>query len=150
MKKNKQLIDELVNTFMNFKKVKFQNSTNFRGLTHSEKMFLFMLKDISKDNIVSLSLIRERMMLAPSTITPIVTLLEEKKLIQRNIDKMDRRNITLKISLKGEEYINEIQKEIEDQMSNYIEYIGENDTKQLIRLISKTTEFFSRKEDNNI
>jgi DNA-binding MarR family transcriptional regulator len=144
---SKELIEELVNTFMNFKRVKFQNATSFGGLTHNEKMILFILDDISKDNLVSLSVLRERIGLAPSTITPIITLLEEKGLIERNIDKNDRRNITLRISPKGEEYTNKVQKEIKDKMSKYIEYIGENDTKQLIRLISKTTDFFSRKED---
>lgn len=140
-----ELIEELVSTFRNFKRIKFQNDSSCGDLTHNEKMILFILSDISKDSIVSLSTLRERMKLAPSTITPIITLLEEKGLIQRNIDENDRRNIFLRISTKGEEYINKVQIEIKNKMSKYIEYIGENDTKQLIRLISKTTDFFERK-----
>lgn len=142
-----ELIEELINTFRNFKKIKFQKISVCGELTHNEKMILFILSDISKDKIVPLSALRERMKLAPSTITPIITLLEEKGLIQRNIDKNDRRNIFLKISPKGENFTNKVQIEIKDTMSKYIEYIGENDTKQLIRLISKTTEFFERKDD---
>jgi len=148
--KNHKLIEELMHVFMDFKKNKFQNSTHCDGLTHNEKMILFVLRDISKDNKVSLSVLRERIKLAPSTITPIITLLEDKKLIERNIDKNDRRNIFLKVSPKGEEQIDRVQIEVKNVMSKYIEYMGEDDTKQLIRLISKTTEFFNRKEDKEI
>jgi DNA-binding MarR family transcriptional regulator len=142
---NDQLIEELVNTFRNFKKMKFRNDKDCGEFTHNEKMILFILSDISQDNIVSLSVLRERMRLAPSTITPMISVLEKKGLIKRNIDKNDRRNISLQISSKGREFTNRIQAEIRDQMSKYIEYIGEDDTKQLIRLIAKTTEFFKRK-----
>lgn len=146
---NNELIEELISTFRKFKKIKFHSGGNCgdsSDLTHNERMILFILSDISKDGIVSLSVIRERMKLAPSTITPIITLLEEKELIQRNIDTNDRRNIFLKISSKGEEFISRVENEIKNEMSKYIEYIGEEDTKQLIRLISKTTMFFEGKE----
>ncbi|MDD2376314.1 MAG: MarR family transcriptional regulator [Clostridia bacterium] len=146
-KPNNELIEELMRAFMDFKRNKIQNIASCEGLTHNEKMILFSLHDISKDNKVSLSVLRERMKLAPSTITPIITLLEEKELIERNIDKNDRRNIFLKISPKGEEQINRVQFEVKEVMFEYIKYMGEDDTKQLIRLISKTTEFFTRKED---
>jgi len=149
-KNNNELIEELMHVFMNLKKYKFQDFTNCAGLTHNEKMILFILHDISKDNRVSLSVLRERIKLAPSTITPIITLLEDKKLIERNIDKSDRRNIFLKISPKGEEQIERVRIEVKSVMSKYIEYMGEEDTKQLIRLISKTTEFFNRKDDKII
>ncbi|MDF2865640.1 MAG: transcriptional regulator, MarR/EmrR family protein [Clostridia bacterium] len=140
-----ELIEELIETFRNFKKIKLKQVSNCGEFTHNEKMILFILKDISKDSRVSLSTLRGRMKLAPSTITPIITLLEEKGLIERNIDKTDRRNIFLQISPKGEEFTEKIQIEIKNEMSKYIEYIGEDDTKQLIRLISKTTDFFERK-----
>jgi len=149
-KKENQLIEELMHTFMDFKRNKFQHVTSCEGLTHNEKLILFILHDISKDNKVSLSVLRERIKLAPSTITPIITLLEEKGLIERNIDKTDRRNIFLQISPKGTKQIDIVQIEVKEVMSKYIEYMGETDTKQLIRLITKTTEFFNRKEDKNI
>jgi len=146
-KKNDELIEELMNVFMNLRKYKFHDFKNCVELTHNEKMILFILHDISKDNKVSLSLLRERIKLAPSTITPIITLLEQKKLIERNIDKNDRRNIFLQISPKGKEQIDKVQIEVKKVMSKYIEYMGENDTKQLIILITKTTDFFNREED---
>lgn len=113
-------------------------------------MVLFVLHRISKDNKVSLSVLRERIKLAPSTITPIITLLEKKELIERNIDKSDRRNIFLQISPKGVEQIDKVHSEVKNAMSKYIIYMGEDDTKEMIRLISKTTEFFNGKEDKKI
>lgn len=148
MKENKdELIEELVHSFRDFKRIKLQNSFGCSELTHNERIILFVLNDISNDNKVSLSVLRERIKLAPSTITPIITLLEEKGLIERNIDKTDRRNIFLSISPKGQEYTKKVQADINGEMSKYIDFIGEEDTKQLIRLIKKTTEFFSGKED---
>ena len=149
-KTNNELIEELLDGFMDLKKNNFHNFTNSVGLTHNEKMVLFVLHHISKNNIVSLSVLREKIRLAPSTITPIITMLEEKGLIERNIDKSDRRNIFLKISPKGVEKIDQVHKDVKDVMSKYITYMGQDDTKQVIRLISKTKEFFTRKEDNKI
>ena len=149
-KPNNELIEELLQSFMNLKKNNFHNITNSVGLTHNEKMVLFVLHRISKDNKVSLSVLRERIKLAPSTITPIITLLEKKELIERNIDKSDRRNIFLQISPKGVEQIDKVHSEVKNAMSKYIIYMGEDDTKEMIRLISKTTEFFNGKEDKKI
>lgn len=149
-KDNSELIDELMHTFMNLKKIKFHNMVTCDGLTHNEKIVLFVLHDISKDSKVPLSALREKIKLAPSTITPIITLLEDKGLIERNIDKSDRRNIFLQISAKGEEHIDKVQFEVKKELSKYIKYMGEEDTKELIRLISKTINFFNGREENKI
>lgn len=147
MKNNDVLIEELMYTFRKFKKIKMCNEKNSTGLTHNEIMVLFILNDISSNKKVLLSTLRQRIKLAPSTVTPIITLLEEKGLIERDIDKEDRRNIYICISPKGEEYTKKVEKFIKDEMNEYIEYIGEEDTKELIRLISKTINFFNGREE---
>lgn len=147
MKNNDKLIEELMYTFRKFKKIKLCNDVNLEGLTHNELIVLFILNDISNNKKVLLSTLRERIRLAPSTVTPIITLLEEKGLIVRDIDKEDRRNIYICISPLGEEYTKKAQKYIKDEMNEYIEYIGEEDTKELIRLISKTINFFGGREE---
>lgn len=146
-KENDKLIDDLMKVFMGFKKVKSHGFAHCEGLTHNEKLIMFILHDISKDSKVSLADLRKRMELAPSTITPLIAGLEEKGFIERNIDKEDRRNIYLEISSKGKEHMNHVQKQIKLSLSEYINYMGDTDTKELIRLMSKTTEFYLRKEE---
>jgi DNA-binding MarR family transcriptional regulator len=150
MKNNDELIEELMYNFRNYKKIRLCNEFTLTGLTHNEIIVLFVLNDISSDKKVLLSTLRERIKLAPSTVTPIITLLEQKGLIERDIDKEDRRNIYICISPLGEEYTKNVKKFIKDEMNEYIEYIGEEDTKELIKLISKTINFFNGREENKI
>lgn len=146
-RKKDKLIEELTNVFLDFKKIKIQAITSCEEVTHSEKMVLCILKDISKDSIALLSELRDKIKLAPSTITPVITLLEKKRLIERHIDKSDRRNIYIKITSHGKDLTSKIKIEMMEELNRYIEYMGFEDTEQLIKLFKKTARFFSRKDE---
>lgn len=145
--KDNELIEELIYNFRSLKRMKFNKPKVCDKLTHNERMILFVIYENIKNDKISLALIRKNLKLAPSTITPIITSLENKGLIERKIDKNDRRNIYLRITQIGLEYTNKVQIEIKEDLTKYIEYIGKEDTKKLIRLITKTIEFFDRKEE---
>lgn len=149
---NQQLANELIELFMGIKKKHFHNIIKVKGHTHNEKLVLFLLHDMlenSKSKEVSLARLREKIKLAPSTVTPILNSLESKRLIERVIDKEDRRNIYIKLSKEGKKFTKEAHKELEDMVHDYIEYMGQKDINEFIRLTKKTEKFLKeRKEDN--
>lgn len=147
MENNNDLVNSLMKTFMEFKRLSFQNIMDNPDLTHNQRFTLCILKKLSENDKVSLSTLRENLKLAPSTITPIVSSLEEQGYIKRNIDKADRRNIYIQITKNGKIYMDIAYKELYNKISEYIDYMGEKNTNDLIRLISKTTEYFKEKKE---
>ncbi len=149
---NQQLANELIEQFMCIKKMSFHNIIKVEGHTHNEKLVLFLMYDMLKnsaENVVLLSSVREKIKLAPSTITPILNSLEEKGLIERIIDKKDRRNIYIKLSKKGKNFTKETHEKLEELIYSYIKYMGEKDINEFIRLTKKTKKFVKERMDKN-
>lgn len=146
--KNQQLANELIEQFMGIKRQHFHNIIKVEGHTHNEKLVLFLMYDIlseTKEEVVSLAILRKKIRLAPSTVTPILNSLEEKGLIERIIDKKDRRNIYIKLSEKGKKFTSKAHEKLEDIVYSYIEYMGEEDINEFIRLFKKTEKFIEER-----
>lgn len=150
---NNKLAEELMDVFMSIKNQQFHKIIEVDGYTHNKKLVLFILHDVyleTGENKILLSVLRDRIRLAPSTITPLIASLEKDGLIERVIVKEDRRNIYLKLSKKGINFTNEAHTSLYNNVSEYIEYMGENDTEEFIRLLLKTKKFFEERKENNI
>jgi DNA-binding MarR family transcriptional regulator len=147
MKKD-ELAKEVVESLIKLRKSKIHDMTGCFDLTHNENLVLFIIHDMAIDGKVSLSILRDKIKLAPSTVTPIINSLEKKELIVRNIDREDRRNIYLNLSEKGTEYTKKAYDSLVKRVSNFINYMGEDDANELVRLVSKATEYIKEKEKN--
>lgn len=103
----------------------------------------------SNDNVVSLSNLRKKIKLAPSTITPILNSLETRGLIERIIDKDDRRNIYLKLSSDGQKFTKSAHDLLENMVFEYIKYMSIEDIREVIRLARKTENFIKERMEKN-
>lgn len=145
---NEDLTRELLKIFIMLKKSHFHDIVEIKELNQNQKIVLFIMHDISVGNKVSLSDIRQKICLAPSTVTAIITSLEEDGLIERNIDKNDRRNIFLQITPKGLEYTNRAHQNMMKNLNQYIDYMGEEDARTLLRLVKKTANYFEERKND--
>ncbi len=141
--KNNDLVYELIESMLELKKVKSHSICIDDNLSGNEKMVLFIIKNIGNDNGILLSKVRNKIKFAPSTVTPIITSLEEKGLIERKIDKKDRRNIYIYLSEKGEKFTENVNDRWRSSLKGYIDYIGEKDALEIIRLINQTKEYIN-------
>ena len=142
----KEIIDELMNALINFKNHQIKNCINTPNMTHNQMLTMYILHDLEENNKVSLLKLRKNMRLAPSTITPIITSLEKDGLILRKIDESDRRNIFLTLTKKGREHTKYIHDKMQKELSEYIEYMGEDTIYSLIDNINKTIIFFEERK----
>ncbi|MEG2348353.1 MAG: MarR family transcriptional regulator [Clostridia bacterium] len=141
--------EQLLEAVIKFKKARPKRLACIKDLNPSEQFALFILEDLSKNNEIQLSQLRKYMKIAPSTLTQVVNSLEKKELIERNIDKSDRRNIYLKVSKKGSEFTKKAHGMMEDMLSEYIEAMGKEDIKEIIRLLNKTLNYFEERRNKN-
>lgn len=138
---NEELVYELLEAFSNLKRTNLNYMFPKDGLSHNERMILFIIHNLSKGDRISLSIIRDKIKLAPSTITPIISSLEKRGFIERKIDENDRRNIYIFLSSNGKKFTEKVDNELKNMLYEYIKYMGKNDTNEIIRLIKKTREF---------
>lgn len=146
---NEELVYELIEALNNLKKSNINCMHPKDKLSNNERMVLFIIHNVGSNNRISLSIIRDKIKLAPSTITPIITSLEKRGLIERKIDTKDRRNIYIYLSSKGEKFTKQVDIELKNILNEYIKYIGDEDTKKLIYLINKTKKFMEKKKGEN-
>ena len=139
---SEELTYKLLNSIRKFQKKQFLKTLKLDRFNTNEIMILHMIYTFAKeeDNI-QLQKVRDMLGLAPSTITSIITSLEEKELIERIIDKNDRRNICLNVTDKGNKAIKDIDTNLAKLITSYVNYMGEEDIKKFIELIDKSEQF---------
>jgi len=69
--------------------------------------------------------------------------LEEKGMITREIDVEDRRKIIVRITPKGTDHLEEWQKKHIEDIREILESLGEDDAKELVRIIGRIAEILS-------
>lgn len=138
-KSSEKFIHELIELKKAIHTTKLQQNRN----SIYKELALHVIYKNSKDSMISVADFRKNMKLAPSTITSILTDLENQGFIKRIIDKTDRRNICIKITKLGIDNINTTHQIFIDKINKYIEYMGKNDIESLINIINKTIQYLN-------
>lgn len=87
------------------------------------------------DDGVSAGELCRRLHVVPGRMADILKRLEEKKLIVRSRDSTDRRVIKARITEKGRSVSNEKRTEIREEYRGLFDILGEDDVRELIRLL---------------
>jgi DNA-binding MarR family transcriptional regulator len=93
---------------------------------------------------VTPSMISEELGLSKSALTAILNSLEEKKYIERELSKEDRRMIMLKLTEKSVALHEEYHSKVNSSILNLANYLGEEDTEKFIQLITKANNFLNK------
>lgn len=104
LKKQAEELSELTFLLARACEVKEKFFTKKFNLTSAEFRCMRLLDDNTKLNVKDIA---TKMKLSPSRITQIISSLEEKELINRKIDKKDRRNIIVSINKKAHPLVEE-------------------------------------------
>lgn len=84
--------------------------------------------------------ISEKMGISSARIASILNALERKELVTRRIDPTDRRKILVKLTGEGSAKALAHREEALSEMENILRGMGEDDTKELIRLLRKLSD----------
>ena len=130
----KQLSDA-VKTGAHYNFITLRSATSLRPGEYALLSYIWDHKD--REGGVKISDISRFMRVTPPTVTPIVGRMEKQGYINRVTSKQDRRVANLFLTPKGKEALDECNEKRSEQFSNLIEILGEDDTKELIRILKK-------------
>lgn len=125
-----------------------QNSVS--ELTRSEYELLVMLvmsKDADK-KALTVTEISNLLQITPAGVTHLINPLEGAGYIERLQDPNDRRIVRIGLTDKGSQAAEVIIAEVRENLIGLINHLGEEDSKTLIRLMTKAIEFFGSQLEN--
>ena len=130
---NKILMNELVTSL---EKVYFMEA--FTHLTEFLQGELYILHYISQnlDEEINPSSISEKLHLTRPRVTAILSTLKQKGYIETEQNEEDRRRLAVRITEEGLNFINERQINAKAYFQVFIDSVGEENTKELIRIIN--------------
>jgi DNA-binding MarR family transcriptional regulator len=148
-KTSSDLTQELFQIMKQFPRPKLRQSS-IDGLTQSEYELLVMLViSLDKDKTAStVTEISNLLKITPAGVTHLINPLEQAGYIERLQDPNDRRIVRIGLTSKGTQVAEALISEVQENLIGLIKYLGEEDSKTLIRLLSKAIEFFAAQFGN--
>lgn len=141
----------VVKAFMNFKRAELQNF-KVPGLKRSETRFLFMLhqglRHSDHEQGMKVSDATAILRVSKPSVTQQINALEEKKLIVRSQDPVDKRAAYIQLTEKGKEVVEQIISTFHKNFEDMTLFLGKEEMERLISLLDKLTEYLNKKAEN--
>ena len=99
------------------------------------------------DGNIYLSEMSERLCMTKAALSHMANHMEEKGYLTREINKSNRRKVTVTLTEQGHEAIEEAGIEFDQVLSDILSRLGEEDTKELIRLFNRFANIAEELED---
>lgn len=99
----------------------------------------YYLKD--HDDFPQPSKLSEILYVKPATISPVINRLEEMGYIERRYSKVDRREVYIAFTEKGEIRAEEMHNEVTEYYNKLLEYVSEEDLEAFFRFTERVDEF---------
>ena len=134
------LIDEFMQMVFRLHKVKMLSLV--QNINTNEGYTLIRLSE-HKDTINQICFheeLQKHLAVTKSAISQIISSLEDKGYITREIDRNDRRKFEFSITGKGEELVKELRNTMDFVIKETITRFGEDNMRQLIRLFNQFTD----------
>lgn len=141
-----QLGEELARVITQFWKMDRKKGP-YRGINQSELTLLINLKflNIPSPKGIKVSDLSSRLCITSAAVTQVINSLEEKGYVERLADPKDRRVVLVALTSMGEDLIKLAYKDHIGFLSGLVGYLGEKDSKELIRLLSMALTYIQEK-----
>ena len=141
MNEYKELADEFFDKLYLFKNINHQKEIDV-----SLKGEVFTLLYLYKEGDCKLpSDISCEMNISTARVTAILNTLEEKKMIERKIDDIDRRKIQVKLTNKGLKEAKKHNDKVINNLIDMFELLGKEDSEEFVRIITKIVDLNIKK-----
>jgi DNA-binding MarR family transcriptional regulator len=148
-KESLDLTHELFQLMKQFPNLKLKQSAII-DLTRSEYELLVILKMNVDDQktAISVSEISNLLQITPAGVTHLINPLEEKGFVKRLPAPNDRRIVLIGFTNKGTKTAEAIIADVQREFIGLVNYLGEEDSRTLVRLMSRALEYFASQFEN--
>lgn len=148
-KVSQELTRDLFQLMKQFPTPKLKQSA-IDGLTRSEYELLVMLviKFEGDKKALTVTEISNLLQITPAGVTHLINPLEEAGYIERLQTRSDRRIVRIGLTEKGRLVAESLIVEVQEQLIGLVEHLGAEDSQTLIRLLSKSIDFFATQFGN--
>ncbi|MHB9094974.1 MAG: MarR family winged helix-turn-helix transcriptional regulator, partial [Eubacteriales bacterium] len=98
---------------------------------------------------IKISDLSTQLQITPAGVTHMINSLEEGGYVERLADSADRRVVLVKPTAKGKQVIESMKVEHLEKLKGLVGSLGEQDSKELIRLLSSTLTYLKERRDHN-
>jgi DNA-binding MarR family transcriptional regulator len=103
---------------------------------------LFMMESLAKNKVnsdgnVHLHELQNMLHISKAAVSQIAGNLEKKGYLAREINKENRRKLTITLTPKGREALRQAEKEFDEILSTFFAKLGEHDSKEMVRLFAR-------------
>ncbi|HEY0752457.1 MAG TPA: MarR family transcriptional regulator [Ktedonobacteraceae bacterium] len=145
------IVQKLMRAFMQFNKAvwhQHQHQHVVGGCKPSEIRVLFCVKRgmATEAGEMKVSSISKLLLVTSPSVTQLLKSLESNGLIERRIDPLDRRSVGVRLTKKGEDVTRQAQQALVTSLQGLIEYLGEEESEQLVESLSRVFSYFSEQE----
>jgi len=137
---------KLVETLFTFKRFVFSQIQKTKLLSPEKIIQFETLSFIKKQPQTKMKDLAKFFCITPPSVTSLIDKLEKQRLIIRNHDKKDRRNISLELTTAGETFLKTSQQLMHTEMLHLFKALTEKDKKNLINIYQK---IYNQQEKNN-
>ncbi|MEI6144115.1 MAG: MarR family transcriptional regulator [Candidatus Berkelbacteria bacterium] len=144
MQSKKELALELQNVIGQLRRSGLSNhhhDHHHKSLRDSDRMMLFMISQLNNGQPVTTSEVANKLGITLPAVTHKINTLELEGLIKRVTDETDRRVVYISLSAKGKGQVKKLEKVFASKLGLLTDFLGESDTKDLIRIVKKIADF---------
>jgi DNA-binding MarR family transcriptional regulator len=142
------IIQDLFRLIKRYQQIKMKQEASNYGLTRSEYELLgFLQLNLEAGKDLPVSKLSSLMRITPAAVTHMVNPLEEKGFIERRAAPSDRRVVRIALTEQGAQAAESLLMTVQAQMSGLIQYLGEEDSREFLRLMTRALEYLSAQLD---
>lgn len=144
------IAQEFIKILAKFKKIGFSPNPKY-PLKQSEYMLLFTLSNCVSEDLLGMkaSELSGILSITPAAVTQLLNSLEREGYIERLSSPSDRRITYIKPTEKGNGLIAAMNENFFKILEQTIQYVGETDAKEFLRILWKVAGFIEQKYENN-
>jgi len=130
------LVRQLMENIVRFNRMHW-NKSPIPGLTHSELVVLHLIEGHENQNKsgIKVSELSELLKVTSPTVTQLIKSLKKKGLVERNIDKSDRRVVLITLTKEGEKIDQTARESFTDFFNDLVDYLGVEESNKLNELL---------------
>lgn len=132
----KDIQDQLMDVLMNLRQSNF-NSKYSKSMVGEGQILLYL----TLENGLTPGILSEITELGTGRVANILKTMEEKGYIIRKKDEKDKRKVYVYVTEKGKQWHNENKTKLDEEIKNVLNYIGQKDSIELIRILKKIVDY---------